>query len=87
MSTHQLGPCHLSNATSTQTLFAVAPACIAHVGDRLDNDIVPAKDAGMFTAFVRRGPWGHLHARRPEVEVADLRVGEPVKPLAVGLQE
>jgi HAD superfamily hydrolase (TIGR01549 family) len=32
----------------------------AYVGDRLDNDIAPAARAGLFTIWVRRGPWGHI---------------------------
>lgn len=47
---------------------------ILYVGDRLDNDILPARQAGMRTAFIRRGPWGNLHAHRPEVELADMRI-------------
>lgn len=47
---------------------------ILYVGDRLDNDIMPARKAGMRTAFIRRGPWGHLHARRPEADLADIRL-------------
>lgn len=45
---------------------------ILYVGDRLDNDILPARKAGMRTAFIRRGPWGYLHAQRPEVNLADV---------------
>ncbi len=30
------------------------------VGDRLDNDILPALTAGMRTALIRRGPWAHI---------------------------
>lgn len=30
---------------------------ILYVGDRCDNDIRPAREAGMRTALVRRGPW------------------------------
>lgn len=33
---------------------------IAYVGDRLDNDIAPAAQAGLFTVWLRRGPWGHI---------------------------
>ena len=33
---------------------------IVYVGDRLDNDLKPAKEAGMRTAFIRRGPWGYI---------------------------
>ena len=28
----------------------------------------------MFTVFGRRGPWGHLHAQRPEIASADARI-------------
>jgi FMN phosphatase YigB (HAD superfamily) len=34
---------------------------IAYVGDRVDNDVLPAKRAGMFAVHIRRGPWGLLH--------------------------
>ncbi|MGV9328672.1 HAD family hydrolase [Streptosporangium sandarakinum] len=47
------------------------PAEILYVGDRLDNDVRPARAAGMRTALIRRGPWGHLHAARPEAAEAD----------------
>jgi HAD superfamily hydrolase (TIGR01509 family) len=50
------------------------PARIAYVGDRLDNDVLPALEAGMVAVHVRRGPWGYLHARRPEIERAHIRV-------------
>jgi HAD superfamily hydrolase (TIGR01509 family) len=50
------------------------PEQILYVGDRLDNDVLPAREAGMRTAFLRRGPWGYLHAQRPEVAMADLRL-------------
>ena len=33
---------------------------IAYVGDRLDNDIAPAAAAGLFTVWLRRGPWGYI---------------------------
>ncbi|MFI6386156.1 HAD family hydrolase [Nonomuraea sp. NPDC050547] len=53
------------------------PAEILYVGDRLDNDVRPAGAAGMRTALLRRGPWGHLHADRPEAaDVADLVVND-----------
>lgn len=50
------------------------PGEILYVGDRLDNDVLPAAAAGMRTALLRRGPWGHLHAARPEAARADLVV-------------
>lgn len=47
---------------------------ILYVGDRLDNDVLPAREAGMRTAFIRRGPWGYIHAQEPDVLKADLRL-------------
>ncbi|MCC2316205.1 HAD family hydrolase [Cellulomonas xiejunii] len=52
----------------------LAPEHVLYVGDRLDNDVLPARAAGMRTAFLRRGPWGYLHASRAQVALADLRV-------------
>lgn len=52
------------------------PEAIAYVGDRVDNDVVPAADAGIVTVFVRRGPWGEVHARWPAVARADIRVDD-----------
>ncbi|MGQ0773522.1 MAG: HAD family hydrolase [Pseudonocardiales bacterium] len=37
-----------------------AAGAVLYVGDRLDNDIRPAQDAGMATALIRRGPWGYI---------------------------
>jgi HAD superfamily hydrolase (TIGR01549 family) len=47
---------------------------IAYVGDRLDNDVLPARRAGMFAVFLRRGPWGHIHARRPDAARASATI-------------
>jgi HAD superfamily hydrolase (TIGR01509 family) len=57
------------------------PAEVAYVGDRIDNDVVPARAAGMVAVFVVRGPWGWLHwtgARRAEAETAHLVVHDLV---------
>ncbi|MBT8227168.1 MAG: HAD family hydrolase [Dactylosporangium sp.] len=48
------------------------PESIAYVGDRLDNDILPALAAGLTTVFIRRGPWGHYCATQPEAKLAHL---------------
>jgi FMN phosphatase YigB (HAD superfamily) len=40
----------------------VPPAAIAYVGDRIDNDVVPAAGTGMLPIFIRRGPWAYLQA-------------------------
>ena len=45
---------------------------IAYVGDRLDNDILPARAAGMATIFLLRGPWAKVHATQPEAKLADI---------------
>jgi HAD superfamily hydrolase (TIGR01549 family) len=50
------------------------PGEIAYVGDRLDNDVLPAIATGMLGVFVRRGPWGVIHASWPEVAQTDLRL-------------
>jgi HAD superfamily hydrolase (TIGR01509 family) len=42
------------------------PAEIAYVGDRVDNDVLPALAAGMAVVHIRRGPWGLLHDPPPE---------------------
>ena len=47
---------------------------ILYVGDRLDNDVMPAHRAGMKTAHIRRGPWGFLHAQHSEVASADVQI-------------
>ncbi|MFB7595775.1 HAD family hydrolase [Streptomyces sp. NPDC056160] len=44
-----------------------APARTLYVGDHPANDVFPAKAAGLRTAHLRRGPWGHLWADTPEV--------------------
>jgi HAD superfamily hydrolase (TIGR01509 family) len=46
-------------------LSGAAPAKIAYVGDRVDNDVTPALEAGMVAVHIRRGPWGHLHEPPP----------------------
>jgi HAD superfamily hydrolase (TIGR01549 family) len=37
-----------------------APGDVAYVGDRVDNDVLPAAAAGMAAVWLRRGPWGLL---------------------------
>ncbi|MGW7142191.1 HAD family hydrolase [Streptomyces xanthophaeus] len=41
-----------------------------YVGDHPANDIHPARAAGLRTAHLRRGPWGHWWADDPEVRAA-----------------
>ena len=46
-------------------LAGAEPFEIAYVGDRIDNDVIPAKKAGMVGIFIERGPWGRTHAAMP----------------------
>ncbi|MFF8571208.1 HAD family hydrolase [Streptomyces sp. NPDC015408] len=39
---------------------------VLYVGDRCDNDIRPAREAGMHTALVRRGPWAVIQWKSAE---------------------
>jgi HAD superfamily hydrolase (TIGR01549 family) len=61
------------------------PRSVAYVGDRLDNDVIPAAAAGMRAIWLRRGPWGVIHVVhdgvRPALTVDSLdelveRIGE-----------
>ncbi|HKQ17730.1 MAG TPA: HAD family hydrolase, partial [Solirubrobacterales bacterium] len=54
--------------------LGLPPEEIAYVGDRVDNDVRPAKAAGMLAVFVRRGPWGWIQAGREDPPEADLVV-------------
>jgi HAD superfamily hydrolase (TIGR01509 family) len=47
-------------------LVGHAPSEVAYVGDRVDNDVLPAGTAGMVAVHVRRGPWGRLQQTPPE---------------------
>jgi FMN phosphatase YigB (HAD superfamily) len=38
---------------------------LAYVGDRVDNDVLPALEAGIVAVHLRRGPWGRLQASPP----------------------
>lgn len=49
------------------------PATVSYVGDRIDNDVVPASGAGMRAVWLRRGPWGIIPLEEPPE--ADLIVG------------
>jgi FMN phosphatase YigB (HAD superfamily) len=51
------------------------PTDVLYVGDRIDNDVVPAARAGLRTAWLRRGPWGHLQTQgssRPDLVLTSL---------------
>jgi HAD superfamily hydrolase (TIGR01549 family) len=41
---------------------------VLYVGDRVDNDVLPAIEAGMATCWLTRGPWGQLQELPDDVE-------------------
>jgi FMN phosphatase YigB (HAD superfamily) len=51
---------------------------ITYVGDRLDNDVLPAAAAGMAALFLQRGPWAAVQKGWPEAQgtttISDLRL-------------
>lgn len=54
-----------------------AGACadrIAYVGDRLDNDVLPAQDVGMTGIFLRRGLWADIQRHWPEAVRANFAI-------------
>ena len=49
------------------------PGRVAYVGDRVDNDVLPSRAAGMHAVWIRRGPWGAIQ-ELPEKARADTLV-------------
>jgi FMN phosphatase YigB (HAD superfamily) len=48
-------------------LSGAVAAEVAYVGDRVDNDVLPAAAAGLVAVHLRRGPWGYLQATPDDV--------------------
>jgi HAD superfamily hydrolase (TIGR01549 family) len=46
----------------------VEAARVLYVGDRVDNDVLPAAAAGMAVCWLTRGPWGQLQELPEDVE-------------------
>jgi FMN hydrolase / 5-amino-6-(5-phospho-D-ribitylamino)uracil phosphatase len=59
---HKPNPAFFTRALE---LMACRPGEVAYVGDRLDNDVLPASAAGMRAVWIRRGPWGAIHDQTP----------------------
>ncbi len=57
-----------------QQAAGVDAAAIAYVGDRLDNDIGPAREAGMTGIFIELGPWARVHATWPGAAEVDFKI-------------
>ncbi|MGH2427484.1 MAG: HAD family hydrolase [Candidatus Limnocylindria bacterium] len=45
-------------ARALELMGSPDPASVAYVGDRVDNDVLPAASVGMRPVWIRRGPWG-----------------------------
>jgi HAD superfamily hydrolase (TIGR01549 family) len=56
-------------ARTLELMGSPDPASVAYVGDRVDNDVVPAAAAGMRSVWLRRGPWGVIQ-RPPDAHPA-----------------
>jgi len=54
--------------------LGLAASRTVFVGDRMDNDVLPAQRAGMKGVLLRRGPWGFRDAASAGASAADLRV-------------
>lgn len=52
-------------ARALEVMGSPDPADVAYVGDRLDNDVVPAAAAGMRAIWIRRGPWAAIQSAEP----------------------
>lgn len=72
-------------ARTLELMGSPDPGDVAYVGDRVDNDVLPAIAAGMRAVWLRRGPWGVIGAlpegTRPALVVDSLdelvaRIGE-----------
>ncbi len=59
-----------------QLIGSPAPSDVAYVGDRVENDVIPAIAAGMRAVWIRRGPWGAIQQLpdgvRPAMSVTSL---------------
>ncbi len=56
--------------TRVLELTGAAAGRVAYVGDRVDNDVIPAIAAGMRAIWIRRGPWGVIQELPPGTDPA-----------------
>jgi HAD superfamily hydrolase (TIGR01549 family) len=63
-------------ATILNRLGNPEPGTVTHVGDRVDNDVLPAAAAGFTSVWIRRGPWGLIQSPpagfQPDLIIASL---------------
>ena len=52
-------------ARALELIGSPPPSEVAYVGDRVDNDVLPAIAAGMRAVWIRRGPWGLIQQLPP----------------------
>ncbi len=57
-------------AATLQMMGDPQPSSVAYVGDRVDNDVLPAAAAGMRAIWLRRGPWGVIQRLPPDAQPA-----------------
>ncbi|MFI1156246.1 HAD family hydrolase [Streptomyces sioyaensis] len=67
----------------TVELAGVRAEEVLYVGDHPQNDVGPARAAGLRAAHLRRGPLGHLWADSEDARAADWRVGSLAELVAV----
>ena len=68
-------PSPIQRSSRLSSKLHPGPHEIVYVGDHRDNDMEPAKAAGLRTAYIRRGPWGFLWAEDAKVlKLADWRI-------------
>lgn len=68
MMSEEMGVAKPDAAFFSRTLELIGsppPESVAYVGDRIDNDVIPASDAGMRAVWIRRGPWGRIPRSTP----------------------
>jgi HAD superfamily hydrolase (TIGR01549 family) len=57
-------------ARSLELMGRPDPGEVAYVGDRVDNDVLPALACSMRAVWIRRGPWGLIQALPDGVQPA-----------------
>jgi HAD superfamily hydrolase (TIGR01549 family) len=60
------------------------PGELLYVGDRVDNDVIPAAELGWRTCWLRRGPWGQLQELPDDLEPDLVLDGLGELPLLLG---
>lgn len=57
-------------ARALELMGSPEAGAVAYVGDRVDNDVLPAIAAGMRAVWIRRGPWGVIQRLPDDTDVA-----------------